>query len=54
MLVSCLARSSTLKTEATRYSGTLVHFQRTVRLYISEDRNLKLVGCVMIQLLSFS
>jgi hypothetical protein len=53
-LVSCLAHSSTLKTDATCYSGTLVDFQRSARLFISEDRNLKLVGCVMIQLSSFS
>jgi hypothetical protein len=38
--VSCCAYSSILKTEATCSSETLVHFQRTTRCYIPEDRTL--------------
>jgi hypothetical protein len=37
-VVSCLAYSSTLKTEAICSSETSVDFQRTTRRYISEDK----------------
>jgi hypothetical protein len=40
MLVSCLAYSSTLKMEITYSSETSISFQRTVRRYIQEDRNI--------------
>jgi hypothetical protein len=40
-LVSCLAYSWTLKTEATCSSETLVDFQRTTRRCIPEDRTLQ-------------
>jgi hypothetical protein len=38
MLVSCLAYSSTLKTEASCSSETLVDFYRTTQHYIPEYR----------------
>jgi hypothetical protein len=41
MLISCLAYSSTMMMEATYYSDMSVHFQRTTRLYIPEDRTFK-------------
>jgi hypothetical protein len=38
MLLSCLAYSSTPKTETTCSSETSVHFQRTTRCYIAEGK----------------
>jgi hypothetical protein len=43
-LVSCSAYS-TLKVEMICSSETSVHFQRTIRYYISEDRTLHNHGC---------
>jgi hypothetical protein len=40
MLVSCLVYFSTLKMEATCFSGKSVHFQWTTRRYIPEDKTL--------------
>jgi hypothetical protein len=40
MLVSCLAYSSTLKMEVTRFPETSVDFQRTTRPYILKDKTL--------------
>jgi hypothetical protein len=39
-LVSCLAYSSILKMETIFSSETSVHFQRTTRRYVPEDRTL--------------
>jgi hypothetical protein len=41
-LVSCLAYSSTLKTESISSSETVVDFQQTTQRYIPEDRTLRL------------
>jgi hypothetical protein len=38
MFVSCLVYSSTLKMKVICLSDTSVHFHRTTRLYIAEDR----------------
>jgi hypothetical protein len=46
MLGSCLAYSSTLKTEATRSSDKSVDFQWTTRRYITEDNRLARLGHV--------
>jgi hypothetical protein len=46
LLVSCLAYSSTMKTEATCSSETSVDFLRSTRRYIPDDRNLQFSAVV--------
>jgi hypothetical protein len=41
MLAFCLAYSSTLKLEVTRYSKMSVDFQQNTQRYILDDRTLK-------------